>query len=141
MLKLITLLLVTMPSLAFAQVATSTITLPNPGGDPGGFLALLLKAYQDKDWALLAGAILSVVIWALKKFGVLDKIKLGSKWGIRISTLALAVLTSIAIGLIGHQGWQEILKTGVQVAFMAVGGWEFIGKLFRGKVDDEGPTS
>jgi len=125
MLRLIVLLIASSPTLALAQVGTTTTST---SGIP---LDGLLAAVSAGDWPLAAGFAIMIAVWVLRKLGVLDKIKLGSKWGIRASTLVLAVLYSVAVGLIGGMSWFEIVEGAMQATVAAVGGWEFIGKLVR----------
>lgn len=128
---------------ALALIATTTTATVSPD-DPMTLVGPLVHAFGDKDWLMVAGLVLMAAIFVLKKTGVLEKIKLGSKWGIRLSTLILAVLGSVAAGLVAHQDWWTTVKTALGIATTAVGGWEFLGKLMRdtvGKSSKSGAVS
>jgi hypothetical protein len=127
-------ILMLFPTLTFAQTKTSTAGIDISkidAGDLPEIFGLLIQSFHDKNWMMLSGLVLAVVIWILKSFKILDKIKLGSKWGIRFSTVVLASLTSTALGLIANQGWWAIVSTAFGVAVVAMGGWETVGKLVR----------
>jgi len=118
-------------------VASTTTATSAAGGVPStpeeafGLVGLFVDAVGAKNWPLVVGLALAVAVWALKTYGVLDKVKLGSKWGVRFSTLFLSSLASVALGLQGGLPWTEVVMNAIQVAFAAVGGWEFVGKLVR----------
>lgn len=127
-------ILILIPTSALAQTNTSTTGIDISkitAGDLPEILNLLVQSFHNKNWMMLSGLVLAIVIWGLKTFKILDKIKLGSKWGIRFSTVLLASLTSIALGLMANQGWWAIASTAFGIAVVAMGGWETIGKLVR----------
>jgi len=131
MFRLITFLLLSLPGLAFAT-STTTSTIPPAGLDGAVQTAgSLWAAIQTKNWPLAVGLGLMILIWGLKTTGVLDKIKLGSKAGIRASALILSVLTAIGAGLIQGLPALEIVLNTAEIATAAVGGWEFIGKALQ----------
>lgn len=127
---LLVIVLVTLPSWAWA-VDTSTTSTSTTAGLPSATVGMMTQAFQDKNWTLLAGLLLSAAVFALKTTKILDKIKLGGKWGIRISTVVISTLTSISLGLVTSQSWWLILTTAFGVAAAAIGGWEIIGKMIR----------
>lgn len=130
-------IIVAFPTLAWAieTASTSTAAIVNPNNieisDLPSVVGMMLQAFQSKNWMLLAGLILAIVVFVLKVTKILDKIKLGGKWGIRMSTVILSTLTSVSLGLLTDQGWWAIVSTGLGVAFAAIGSWEVVGKLVR----------
>ena len=111
--------------------ATTAAGIPGSDLDALAVIGPLVGAFQNRDWVLAVGLLLTVVVYALKRTSILDRVKLGGKWGIRFSVLALAVLTSVALGLTSGQGWFDIVRVAGETAVAAIGGWEFLGKLLR----------
>jgi len=114
-----------------AQTSSTSTTPPGSVSEVLNTGTGLLDAIQAKNWPLAVGLGLMMLIWGLKTTGVLDKIKLGSKAGIRASALILSVLTAIGAGLIQGLPALEIVLNTAEIATAAVGGWEFIGKALQ----------
>lgn len=112
---------------------TSTVggglPLPTAGGDVVlTLLGMLEKAFVARDWILLSAVLLMGVVALLR---YLEATKaLPDAW-VPWATIAIAVLTSVGLGLQARQPWLSIVTTGLVVGATAVGSWETIGKLIR----------
>lgn len=106
---------------------TSQVTPPNLD-QPGAIeqvLQMLAKAYSDHAWTLLVGIILMVVTWVAKKFNVVDRLP---KAAIPYGVMAIAMLSSIALGLEQGQSVVSVIITGLTVGLAAIGSWEVAGQ-------------
>jgi len=130
MFRLIILAWMLLPGVSLAQ-GTSTITSTAAGGVPLDSVGGLLEAITAKNWPAAAGFVIMLVVWALKKYRVLEKIKLGSKWGIRASVVILSALTALAGGLMDGLPPAEVVIATLQAAGSAFGSWETLGKMLR----------
>lgn len=122
---LFVLLLLLVPALVLAQTATSTTVDPDTlkPEELTGVLALMAKAFSDGNWRLASGLLLTVAVAGFKFLGINKLIpKKHNKW----VAGALALATSVAVGLMSGMGWFAIVSTGVTVGVVAVGGWEAI---------------
>jgi len=138
MFRLIVFALMSLPSLALAQAGTST-TPPASPGEVVQSAGALWEAIAQKNWPLAVGVAITIIIWLLKKTGVLDKIKLGSKQGIRMSVVILAALGSVAGGFIKGLPPMEVVMATVVAASAAFGGWETVGKFLRDRTGGDKP--
>jgi len=118
------------PAFVLAQTATSTAT-PGAGDDPIVLIGMMVKAFQSGAWAVGAGLLLTVVVALGRAFRVLQWIP---KKAVPWATAAIAVLTSVGLGLTNDQDWMTIVSTGISVGLVAIGGWETLGKLISGAV-------
>ncbi len=128
LLALIVLLFV--PVVAFAQEAASqAATLPD---DMTGVLAWFRATHTGGNWSLLIGGVITLLVRLLTLLKPLaDKLPPeATKW----VAMALAMLGSIATGLMAGVVWYKVLADGVQVGAAALGGWEFILKPLLGKL-------
>ncbi|HET6493850.1 MAG TPA: hypothetical protein VFH61_00615 [Thermoleophilia bacterium] len=116
-----------------AQTSSTSTTPPGSVSEVLNTGTGLLDAIQAKNWPLAVGLGLMMLIWGLKTTGVLEKIKLGSKLGIRMSAVILSVLAAVGAGLIQGLPAMEIVLNTFEIATAAVGSWELIGKLLRKK--------
>lgn len=116
------------PAVVLAQTATSTVAPPTLPEDPGTIIAMLTKAFGDKDWMMVAGLLLTAVIGLARLFGLQ---KLVPKKHTHWLAGGLALATSVALGLMAHASWWTIITTGVSVGVVAVGGWQLIFEPIR----------
>lgn len=130
MAKLLALLLVLFPLAALAQVvALDPVTVP---GDAAGVIALLKATHDSKEWGLLIGIVITVLVRVLTLLKPLAA-KLPpeqTKW----LAMGLAMLGSIATGLLAHVPWYKVLIDGLQSGTAALGGWEFLLKPLLAKL-------
>lgn len=87
-------------------------------------------AYASKDWMLLAGLVLTAVVALVRKLGIAAMLSPDqSKW----LAVGLSMAGAVGGGLMLGMSWHAILVTGLSTGLVAIGGWETLGKLLRGK--------
>lgn len=106
--------------LAAAQTATSTLT-----DDLGGLISSGLKAFESKNWVTLAGVVLMLLMVVIRRVNLLQKIPADY---IPLATGVMAMIASVALGLMEGQPWPNIVGTGLSVGLTAIGAWEALGK-------------
>jgi hypothetical protein len=122
------LLLLFMPALVLAQTTTSTVAPPIDPSDTLGLVQALTAAFAGGDWMLGAGLLVTLLVGLFKLFGLNKLIpKKHTKWVAGV----VAMLLSVAGGLMAHATWWAIITTGVGVGVIAVGGWETILEPIR----------
>lgn len=112
--------------------ATVAVTITSPS-DLDTVVALLSRAFADKNWALFAGLSLALVVAALRFFHVSDFLKLpdkADKW----LAVGLSVATALSVGLQTGQSWPTMAATAVGIAVTAIGSWEAAVKPTRDAV-------
>jgi len=98
--------------------------------EAGEVAGTLADAIQNKNWALLFGLILSMLVALANKFGLKDKV--GSK-AIPWVTSGLAVVGSLSAALVGGLPLLDALSQGLVAGVAAIGGWEMILKHLLAK--------
>tara|TARA_X000000950_G_scaffold240276_3_gene293236 strand:- start:2809 stop:3390 length:582 start_codon:yes stop_codon:yes gene_type:complete len=95
-------------------------------GEAAEVTSIIMKAFQDKNWAVFIGGILMLIIFLLNKFGVMQMLKLEG-WGIAAFSVGLGVVSQVAIELTLLQG--DVLTAilmGVSNGLVATGFWELV---------------
>lgn len=115
-----------MIQLLAGQVATST-----SGVD---LLGPMADAFKGGQWGLAAGLLLTVLV-ALARWLRLTKL-IPKKWD-KWLAVGVAMVGSIATGLVAGQNWLAILSGGIAVGLTAIGGYETLGRMIRSWVADE----
>lgn len=87
--------------------------------------SLIAQAIQDKNWALLAGVLLSLLVAFANRFGLKDKV--GGK-AIPWVTSGVAVAGAISAALLAGIPVLEALPQGLLAGVAAIGGWEMLLK-------------
>ena len=87
--------------------------------------SLIAQAIQDKNWALLAGILLSLLVAFANRFGLKDKV--GSK-AIPWVTSGVAVAGAVSVALLAGIPILEALSQGLLAGVTAIGGWEMFLK-------------
>ena len=90
---------------------------------------MLIKAAQDKNWALVIGLALSILVFIANKFGLKDKV--GSK-AVPWVASGLAVSATVGAGLVAGLPVIDSISQGLVVGVAAIGGWEMILKHLLG---------
>lgn len=117
---LFTLAVACLPAIAFGQETTEP-----PFGD---LLSSIVNAIGQKQWILLAGFAIMMLVSLADRFDVFEWIPgEAQKWAAMVIGVALAV----AGGLIAGASWGNIITSGVLAGFAAIGSWETIAKRFR----------
>jgi len=104
---------------AFAQPA-------DPGADPVAFGALVLEAITGRNWPLLAGLVLTFIVWGLRTW-VLQRV---SSKVLPWIVLVAAVLAEGAAVLFAGGDWLVALVQGLLVGFVSMGSWD-LSAIFR----------
>ena len=118
------------PLAALAQVvALDPVTVPS---DPAGIIAFFKETHDTKAWSLLIGGVITLLVRLLTLLKPLAE-KLPpeqTKW----LAMGLAMLGSIATGLLANVAWYKVIADGVQTGAAALGGWEFVLKPLLAKL-------
>jgi hypothetical protein len=89
--------------------------------------SMLIDAVQNKNWALVFGLLLALMVSVANKFGL--KAKVGSK-ALPWVTSGLAVAGAVGAALLAGIPVMEALPQGLLAGVAAIGGWEMILKHF-----------
>jgi len=90
-------------------------------------VSMLIDAVQNKNWALVFGLLLALMVSVANKFGL--KAKVGSK-ALPWVTSGLAVAGAVGAALLAGIPVMEALPQGLLAGVAAIGGWEMILKHF-----------
>ncbi len=120
--------LLLLPVVAFAQ-ASQPSSLPS---DAAGIVAFFRDTHANGSWSLAIGGAITLLVRLLTLLRPLaDKLPAEAvEW----VAMALAMLGSIATGLMSGIVWYKVLADGVQVGVAAIGGWELILKPLLAKL-------
>tara|TARA_B100000282_G_scaffold161120_1_gene116343 strand:+ start:502 stop:1017 length:516 start_codon:yes stop_codon:yes gene_type:complete len=88
-------------------------------------VSLLVKAIQDKNWALAIGLLLTLLVFVANKFGLKDKV--GSKAVPWVAT-GLATVASLGVALANGLAVTDAISQGILAGLTAIGGWEMLFK-------------
>ena len=89
--------------------------------------SMLIDAVQNKNWALVFGLLLALMVSVANKFGLTAKV--GSK-ALHWVTSGLAVAGAVGAALLAGIPVMEALPQGLLAGVAAIGGWEMILKHF-----------
>lgn len=123
---LVLVLVLAVGAVAFAQ---SPASLPS---DAAGIVAFFKQTHDSKEWGLFIGGVITLLVRLLTLLKPLAE-KLPpehTKW----LAMGLAMLGSIATGLLASVPWYKVLVDGAQTGAAALGGWEFILKPLLAKL-------
>ena len=88
-------------------------------------VSLLIKAVQDKNWALAIGFLMMLLVFVANKFGLKDKV--GPK-AVPWVVMGLSVASVSGGALIAGVAIPEVIMQGVLAGVAAIGGWELLFK-------------
>lgn len=116
------------PLVALAQ-ASAPVAVPD---DLAGLIAFFKETHASKSYALLIGGAITVLVRliTLAKPLAENLPPAATKW----VAMALAMLGSVASGLLAGVPWFTVIVNGLQVGAAALGGWEFILKPLLDKL-------
>jgi hypothetical protein len=108
----------------FISQASQPATLP---ADPAGALNFVKGAYTSKEWTLLVGAVLMIVVRIATLIKPLaSRLPAESaKW----IAMGLGVASSLGTNLLAGAGWVYAIVNGVTAGFLAIGTWETMKQL------------
>lgn len=104
----------------------------DPTFDPLSILTIAANAFHSHAWAMLSGAILTILVIIMRQFDLVSKLpdKL-VPW----ATVVLAIIGSVGLGLQQGQSLSDVIVTGLSIGWMAVGVWETAGKMGKSSAD------
>lgn len=95
-------------------------------GEASEVAMILVKAFQDKNWAVVIGGILMLLIFVLNKAGVMQALKLDG-WKVAAFSVGLGVASQVSVELFLSSGdWATALAMGISNGLVATGFWELI---------------
>lgn len=100
-------------------------------------VSLIAEAIESKNWALLAGLLLSLLVAVANRFGLKDKV--GSK-AIPWVTTGVAVAGAVGAALLAGVPVMQALSQGVVAGAAAIGGWEMLLKHLLAPKSDPAPA-
>lgn len=92
-------------------------------------ITVLVKAIQSKNWPVVAGIILMLLVFVANKFGLKDKV--GAK-AIPWVSLVIGVFATSGMALASGVAVTEALIQGLSAGLAAVGSWETLFKHILG---------
>ena len=92
-------------------------------------VSALVKAIQSKNWPVVAGLILMILVFVANKFGLKDKV--GAK-AIPWVSLIIGVFATSGMALASGVAVTEALIQGLSAGLAAVGSWETLFKHILG---------
>jgi len=99
-------------------------------------VSLLVDAVQSKNWALVLGFLLSLLVAFANKFGLKDKV--GGK-AVPWVTSGVAVSGAIAAALMAGIPLMDAVSQGLVAGVAAIGGWEMVLKHILARKSDPLP--
>ncbi|MBQ73328.1 MAG: hypothetical protein CMJ67_10530 [Planctomycetaceae bacterium] len=99
--------------------------------------SVLVDAIQSKNWALVLGMLLSLLVAVANKFGLKDKV--GGK-AVPWVTSAVAVAGAIGASLMAGISVMEAVSQGLVAGVAAIGGWEMVLKHILAPKSDPAPA-
>lgn len=123
-------------AIAFAQLAGTSSTstaaaAPALSDNLFELIPLMAQAFKSHAYTLGAAIALAVLVAVLRFVNLLNW--LPDKYD-RWVAMAIAMLTSVSLGLQTEQDWITIVVTAISVGAAAVGGWEMALKPVRDAV-------
>jgi|TARA_R110000824_G_scaffold230622_7_gene418295 hypothetical protein len=110
---------------AKAEEAKAEEAVPQTLDEAADTVSLLVKAVQDKNWALAIGFLMMLLVFIANKFGLKNKV--GSK-GVPWVVMGLSVASVAGAALTAGLAIPEALVQGVLAGVAAIGGWELMFK-------------
>ncbi len=102
----------------------------DPAADPGGAVTSVLNAAKGGQWRLLAGLLLSLLVWGARSYGAKWVPWLKTDRGGAALVLGAALLGGLATVLSGDSSLSlATLANALSMAFSAAGGWVIVKKL------------
>jgi hypothetical protein len=117
------------PAAASADVkadvaAPTTPETPAVDENPGEYVEKIIDAYSNKDWGILAGLSIMLLIWIVKRFVWTSLPVSALPW----VSIGLGVLVAVATALMAGQLWWKAILNGLTTGAAASGLWSAVGK-------------
>lgn len=107
------------------EVAKEETKVPSDYNEAAESVSLLVKAVQDKNWALVVGLLLTLLVFVANKFGLKDKV--GAKAVPWVAT-GTATLAALGVSLANGLPVTDAISQGILAGLTAIGGWEMLFK-------------
>jgi len=108
-----------------AEAGESEEAVPESFDDAAESVSLLVKAVQDKNWSLVLGLLLTLLVFGANKLGLKERV--GSKAVPWVAT-AVAVAATSGVGLVSGVALADAAVQGLLAGVVAIGGWEMLFK-------------
>ena len=120
---------------AAGEEAAAPEAAPETFDEAAETVGLLIKAVQDKNWALVVGFLMMLLVFVANKFGLKDKVGVKAvPWVV----MGLSVASVSGAALVAGVAIPEVISQGVLAGVAAIGGWELMFKhLFKKKAAAE----
>lgn len=106
------------------ETLTSSVSDILPSADA------MKSAFESRNWLLLGGMVLMVVVVMIRRMGLLDKLAPElHQW----AAMGLAMAGAVAGGIMMGMSWLSIIPTGLLTGLAAIGGWETLGRMLFAK--------
>ncbi len=125
------------PEVAADAPAVDAEAIEKTVDDVSDQVSLIAEAIESKNWALLAGLLLSLLVAVANRFGLKDKV--GSK-AIPWVTTGVAVAGAVGAALLAGVPVMQALSQGVVAGAAAIGGWEMVLKHLLAPKSDPAPA-
>ena len=117
--------------------AVDAETIEKTVDDVSDQVSLIAEAIESKNWGLLAGLLLSLLVAVANRFGLKDKV--GGK-AIPWVTTGIAVAGAVGAALLAGVPVMQALSQGVVAGAAAIGGWEMLLKHLLAPKSDPAPA-
>jgi hypothetical protein len=104
---------------------------PAPEVDLDDTVDQIVDAASSKDWILLAGLALTLLVHLANKIGLKNKV---GATAVPWVTAGTGVLAAIGTGLVSGVPVATVIMDGLLVGVTAIGGWEMLFKHILGRV-------
>jgi len=106
------------------------IEVPETDEEAGVLVGMLLDAISAKSWPVVAGLIMLLLVYLLRKVGLDDLV--GAKL-VPWVALGMALISTVGTGLVAGVSIADALVQGVLAGVTAIGGWELLFKHLLGQ--------
>jgi len=119
-----------LPALAFAQVATSSVSAPAGSDDVHALVSFFVLAFQKQQWRLVASGALLLAVSVTRKLSLVQRLPTNL---IPLGVMGLAIAASIGLGLasVPPISAKTIVLTSLSVGLVAIGGWDVFVRVIR----------
>lgn len=109
------------------EETVDTEEVPKDFNEAAETVSLLVTAVQDKNWTLVIGLLLTLVVFVANKFGLKDKV--GGKY-VPVVAVLLGTMTTTGLALVSGIAVTSAITQGIVAGMVSIGGWEVLFKHF-----------